>query len=138
MKLASVALFVVSTCCLLGCGGPGSGTTLDAPGGANEAIVEVRDMILDSSVMGTSLKKPEDAVNFEGKFPKGAAAVKDKTIVIVWGVGFKEGIAPENAKLVAYEAKTPNDGGWIVKDNGEIYQVTAADFAPLAPKPTKK
>lgn len=138
MKFAVAALFVFSICSLIGCGGAGSGTTLNAPGGASEAIVEVRDMILDSGVMGTSLKKPEDLTNFEGKFPKGAAAVKDKSIVIVWGVGFKEGITPENAKLVAYEAKTPNEGGWIVKDNGEIYQVTAADFAPMAPKTTKK
>ena len=138
MKFAVAALLVFSLCPLIGCGGTGSGTTPNAPGGANEAIIEVRDMILDSSVMGTSLKKQEDVVNFEGKFPKGAAAIKDKSIIIVWGVGLKEGIAPANAKLVAYEAKTPSEGGWIVKDNGEIYQVTAADFAPMAPKSSKK
>lgn len=118
---------------LTGCGGSQGGTLPGVPQGASEAIVQTRDMLLESAINVMPLTKQQDLTSFEAKFPTAAAAVKDKSIVIVWGQSFKEGITKESAKIIAYEAKAATDGGWVVKDDGELYQLSAADFAAQKP-----
>ena len=132
-----IRLIALMSCCLVlaGCGTTSSGTIPGVPQGASEAIVQTRDMLLESAINVMPLDKQQDLTSFEAKFPTAAAAVKDKSVVIVWGQSFKEGINKESAKIIAYEAKAATDGGWVVKEDGELYQLSAADFT--AQKPSK-
>ena len=123
---------------IMGCGGSDGGKTPGIPEGASEAIVQTRDMLLESSMMAMKLSKLDDVNNFDSKFPKAVAAVKDKSVVIVWGKTFKEGVTPEAAEIMAYEAKAADQGGWVVKNNGELYQMSASDFAAKVPKTSAK
>lgn len=118
---------------LAGCGSTSSGTLPGVPQGASDAIVQTRDMLLESAINVMPLTKQQDLSSFEAKFPTAAAAVKDKSVVIVWGQSFKEGVTKESAKIIAYEAKAATDGGWVVKEDGELYQLSAADFTAQKP-----
>lgn len=126
-SLCVLAIFIA------GCGGSNPGTLPNVPTGASEAVVATRDMLLDSAIMVMPLTKQQDLPAFESKFPKAVAAVKDKSIVIVWGKSFKEGIAKEAAQIIAYEANAATDGGWVIKEDGELYKLTAAEFAAQKP-----
>jgi hypothetical protein len=117
----------------LGCSQSNPGTLPGAPKGANEEIVQVRDMLLESAIMAMPLANEKDLPNFEGKFPKATAAVKSKSVVVVWGKSFKEG-ANKDSAIIAYEAKATTDGGWVVREDGELYELSSADFAAQAPK----
>ena len=110
----------------------------EVPTGASVKFGQVRDILVESNTMGSGISKLDDAKNYESKFPQGAAAILDKSVVVVFGKALRETATAENAEIIAYEAKAPKEGGWVVKENGMIYQMTAVEFAAKAPKQTKK
>lgn len=123
LRYLSIVFLIFS----LGCSGPTGGTTPGVPNGASDAIAQVRDLVVDSSTMGETVKSQADLDRYKDKFPKAVEAISAKSIVYIWGKGLREGVAPEQATVIAYE-KPQGDKVWAVKDNGEIHQVTAADL----------
>jgi hypothetical protein len=126
-------LFLVSLVPVLGCGKADSGKLPGVPSGADETIVQARDLVVESSVMVVPLTGEKDLPNFATKFPKAVEAIKNKSIKIVWGKGLREGIPSSDAKIIAYEAKASTEGGWVVKEDGELYKLSASEFASMAP-----
>ncbi|AMV32650.1 hypothetical protein VN12_11035 [Pirellula sp. SH-Sr6A] len=112
---------------LCGCGSQTGGSTPGVPTGASESIVQVRDLVVDSSTMGIAIKKQADLDQYKEKFPEAVEAISSKSIAYMWGKGLREGVAPDQATVIAYET-SKGDKVWAVKDNGEIHQVTAADL----------
>jgi len=80
-------------------------------------------------------KKTSDLAKFENSFPLGYRAVQTGDVVLVWGATVAgEGEAKTApVDVVAYEKKTPSEGGWVLLQNGNVKQMSAADFA-AAPK----
>lgn len=101
-------------------------------------MVQTRDMIAESSFGAVALNSAEDTKIYETKFPAAVSAIKDKSIFVVWRSRLQEGVSPDKAKVIAYEATAEQAGGWVVKEDGQLYQLTAAEFAAQAPKSPKK
>lgn len=89
---------------------------------------------------GKGPAKAADLAPFENGGPLGYAAVKSGEIVVVWGATMAgEGDAASGGAtgVIAYEKKTPTDGGSVLLASGEVKTMTAAEFA-AAPKAAKK
>jgi len=80
-------------------------------------------------------KKAADLSKFENSFPLGYRAVQSGDVVVVWGAPIAgEGDAKNApADVVAYEKKVPNEGGWVLLQNGNVKQMSGSEFA-AAPK----
>lgn len=130
-----IGLLVLAVTGITGCNGQGGGSLPGVPDGASTAIQEMRDLLLESSMMNVPLANENDTVNFEGRFPSAVAAIRDKSITVVWKQTVRDGVSPDTAKIIAHESKAATDGGWVVKDNGEIYQVSAAEFSSQLQSP---
>ena len=88
-----------------------------------------------SGQTGQGPKKAADFSKYEAGYPLGYAAVQSGEVVVVWGAKIagegETGSAPAN--VVAYEKKVPAEGGLVLLQNGQVKQMTAAEFA-AAPK----
>ena len=85
---------------------------------------------------GKGPAKAADLAPFENGGPLGYAAVKSGEIVLVWGATMAgEGNAASGGgkEVIAYEKKTPAEGGSVLLVSGEVKAMTAAEFA-AAPK----
>ena len=81
------------------------------------------------------LFRSTDFAKYEAGYPLGYAAVQSGEVVVVWGAKIAgegdAGSAPAN--VVAYEKKTPAEGGLVLLQNGTVKEMTASEFAS-APK----
>ena len=79
-------------------------------------------------------RKADDLRKFENAFPTGFAAVQSGEVVVVWGARMPpEGEGGSDA-IIAYEKKTPAQGGLVLLENGTIKPMTPDQFnsAPKA------
>ena len=80
-----------------------------------------------------ALRPWDEAVAYDS-FEAALAALKSGEVGCAWGAGLKQG--PEAAKRVlAFETRAAQDGGWVMFQDGTIRGVTAEEFA-AAPKAT--
>ncbi len=78
--------------------------------------------------------RPEDLAQYEQGAPLGLQALRSGEIAVVWGASMPgEGDANKPTGVIAYEQKTPAEGGLVLRQNGQIETMTAAQFA-AAPK----
>lgn len=84
---------------------------------------------------------PAELTGYEAAFPLAVKAIRSGEVVGVWGATLAgEGdVAAGKAAtaVVAYEKKAETAGGWVILQNGEVKEMTAAEFA-AAPKAGKK
>ena len=78
--------------------------------------------------------KPADLAKYESLYSRGFQAVKAGTVVVVWGVPMP--LTGGGTGVIAYEKKAETEGGTVLLENGEIKQMTAAEFQ-AAPKAKK-
>jgi hypothetical protein len=113
---------------LVGCGSSAPKTT----GGegqevfANATMEEVADMYRSFS---GDLKKPPtkvaDFTRYEAAFSTGIMHLKDGRIVLFWGSPLSEG----SSTVLAYEKHVPNEGGFVLLQDGKtIKKMTAEEF----------
>ena len=106
------------------------------PGGASreEELNEVA--ILLRSHTGKAPLKLEDLTRSEPGGPLGYAAIKAGEIIVVWGAKMGgEGQAGSD-EVIAYEKKTPAEGGMVLLQNGKVKTMSSGEFA-AAPKVKK-
>lgn len=112
--------------------GPSGGGT---PGKEAE-LTEVGSMlVLYSGQHRKGPAKAADLAGYEQGAPLGYPAVKSGEVVVVWGATMPgEGdLDKGTTAVVAYEKKTPKEGGLVLLHNGKVQAMTAAEFA-AAPK----
>lgn len=115
----------------LGCGGPAANSAGPSPEVALEELAEViRSMDQMKQLKPTKLG---DLKRYEPIAEIGIAALRDGSVVYLWGGGFKSG----GDGVVAYETKAETDGGLVLIQDGTVKSMTAAEFAS-APKAGKK
>lgn len=75
--------------------------------------------------------KAEDLRPLLTETPGAYEALADGSVVFVYGISPDEMVppGPEGFPVLAYDKNTPESGGWVVYANGEVEQVTAAEFA---------
>lgn len=128
IALGFIALpFLMST---PGCSG-GSKTTFDPTG--KHKMEEVAQML--ALVKNENAKPPggiNDLERVEPMVPLSATDLRSGEIIYSWGAGLSsEGNASNT--VIAYEKKTPTDGGWVLMQDGKAKQMTADEFK-AAPK----
>jgi hypothetical protein len=127
--------FLFLACILVGCASSASGPSA-AEMGKEPILHEVGGLIrVYSGENGRGPKQPADLAKYENGYPLGYAAVRSGEVVVVWGAKVAgegdAGSAPPD--VVAYEKKTPTDGGWVLLQNGTVKEMTASEFKS-APK----
>lgn len=115
---------------LAGCGEGSSNPAGAGPTKASE-LQDVGTMLqLYISQKGKPAGKPSDLTAHEGNFPAAYGSVKSGEILVNWGVKLPgEGdmaTAPE--EVVAYEKKTPAEGGFVLFLNGKVREVSSQQF----------
>jgi len=118
---------------LTGCGsksGPGNAGAAQTP-----VLDEVAGLLRAAGASGRAPARLADLTKFESGYPTGYQAVKSGEIVVVYGAKMAgEGDAESAAAdVIAYEKKTPTDGGFVLLQNGKVKQMSAAEFN-AAPK----
>jgi hypothetical protein len=78
--------------------------------------------------------KPSDLAPYEAGAPLGYQAVVAGDVVVVWGATMPgEGEGGGTEAIVAYEKKSPTEGGAVLLQNGQVREMTADQFQ-AAPK----
>ena len=55
--------------------------------------------------------------------------MKEVEIVVIWGARYPDDGRPLSKYLMAFEARTPGSGGYVVQADGLVKHVTAKEFA---------
>ncbi|MBP3954019.1 hypothetical protein J8F10_01735 [Gemmata sp. G18] len=129
------ALFFLGTLALAGCSSSQSQSTSQSPG-TDAVLHEVGGLIqMCSGETGKGPKKAADLAKYQNGYPLGFQAVQSGEVVVVWGakIGGEGEAASGPAHVIAYEKKTPTEGGWVLFQNATTKQMSAGDFAS-APK----
>lgn len=118
---------------LIGCGGPPpSGSQFDMS--TRQRIGELMELLSSAQL---SLKRPPANVKELERYaragPFAFEAVTKGEFVVIWNANLGQGKA-----VVAYEKNVPTQGGWVVLQDRELKQMTAAEFqaAPKASAPS--
>lgn len=124
--LAAVVLVAGGAC--VGCG---DGERKGAAGEPGElALKDLGEFLKNLPADGK--KPPTKMAEFEPlepMAPVAGPALKDGSIVYLWGAGYAE----SGKKVVAYEKKTPTEGGYVLLQNGTVEKMSADEFKS-APK----
>jgi hypothetical protein len=102
---------------------------------AADGLGNLRDLFrLAASGKAALPKSLAEFTSQEPFYPVAGPFVLSGEIGCAWGAGLKQG--PEAAKRVlAFETRAAQDGGWVMFQDGTIREVTAEEFA-AAPKAT--
>ena len=103
-----------------------SSTATAVPDGVSEALVETQALIFESTYGGAPLKTAKDLDQYNGRFPKALAALKNGEVKMVWGKTILDNAT--SPQVVAYDAKAESDEGWAVKEDGKFHKVSASDL----------
>jgi hypothetical protein len=120
-----------------GCSSSKRGGTEAEKGRADELRELATILPLYSGEHRRGPSKPSDLAPYEAGAPLGYRAVAAGDIVVVWGATMAgEGEKSTSTAVVAYEKKTPTEGGFVLLHNGDVKQMTAEEFknAPKAGK----
>lgn len=88
------------------------------------------------SLPADNIKPPTKMSEFdrvEPMAPMGGEALKNGTIVYIWGLGYMEG----SSRVVAYEKNAESAGGWVLLQDGNVKKMSA-DEAKTAIAASKK
>lgn len=126
---------LASTTLLSGCGsqatGPGSGDSVEDRFAVN-ALYEVAELM---RFRETEAKQPAasaaDFAKYEKGLPIGYKQIQDGNIVVVWGAKVDESASD---KVIAYEKKAPESGGYVLMADGKTVKKMTADEFKAAPK----
>jgi len=83
---------------------------------------------------GDTGKPPKSAADFaryEPGLPGGYSSVKNGDIVVVWGAETQDGATD---KVLAYEKKAPESGGYVLMQDGTTVKKLTAEEFKSAPK----
>ena len=116
----------------LGCGGPATNT---AAGPSPQVALEELAEVIRSMDQMKQLKpsKLADLKRYEPIAEIGIAALRDGSVIYLWGGGYKTG----GTGVVAYQTKAETEGGLVLLQDGTVKSMTTAEFA-AAPKAGKK
>ncbi len=133
VRAAVVAVLVLLTAA--GCSGQTAAPEKRAGPTAADGLGNLRDLFrLAASGKAALPKSLAEFTSQEPFYPVAGPFVLSGEIGCAWGAGLKQG--PEAAKRVlAFETRAAQDGGWVMFQDGTIREVTAEEFA-AAPKAT--
>jgi hypothetical protein len=121
-------IFFVVMVAAAGCSGKPSP---EAPATA-EAKFQLRDvydlLVLHEEQKKRPAKAVQDLQPYDNAFPTGFAAIREEKVLVSWGAA-----TAGSEGILAYEKKTPSDGGWVVLQGGTVKELTAEAFK-AAPK----
>jgi hypothetical protein len=134
-RIVCVSFFLTTALGLCaGCGNTGGGGSFEvAPdNGERYPLVEtgeiLRNRMLDTKSPPRSLA---DIARYENAGPTAFNKIQKGEIVVVWGANPQDGVAD---KVLAYEKQTPQNGGFVLMQDGTtVKKMTAAEFQ-AAPK----
>ena len=116
--------------CLAGfaAGGCSSSTSAvpSVPAGVSEALVETQALILESTYGGAPVKSAKDLDQYESRFPKAIAALKNGEVKMVWGKQILDNAT--SPQVISYEAKAESGDGWAIKEDGKFHKVSTSDL----------
>lgn len=121
---------------LAGCSSPNQSQQSSQGPGRDAVLQEVGGLIqMYSGETGRGPKKAADLAKYENGYPLGYQAVQSGEVVVLWGAKIAgEGEAASGPPdVIAYEKKTPTEGGWVLLQNATAKQMTADEFK-TAPK----
>jgi hypothetical protein len=136
-------LSLLGVACLIGTAGCSSSTNPGGTGmpGNADLLHEVKGLI--SAYSGEFKQGPRgvaDLAKYEQGFPLGMNAIRKGDIVVIWGVKMiiEEGGGSQGGTtdVIAYEKKTPTEGGSVLLHDGSVKTMTAQEFT-AAPKAKK-
>ncbi len=130
-QLATAATAVILAMAVSGCG-PSPATLPAGAGGSPTVQQALEDLAVLLKTAKQPPARPADLEQHEAVYVGATVAISQKTIVYQWGQGLTGGPA-----VVAYDAKAPTDGGYVLLQDGTVKSMTAAEFA-AAPKAGKK
>jgi hypothetical protein len=127
-------LLLVGLAVVAGCSSPPAKTGDGSQPTNADALNEVATLLRSYPAKGgKGPAKVADLARYEQGGPLGYAAVKAGDIVVVWGVPMGGEGDAGSPDIIAYEKKTPAEGGGVLLLSGEVKSMTAAGFA-AAPK----
>jgi hypothetical protein len=111
----------------------GCGDSKDTAGAlaveGKSALQEVADMLKLVSDEG---KKPParmaDLESVEGYLPTAGGKIRSGELVYLWGAGYVSG----GTQVVAYEKKAPDEGGYVLLQDGTVKNMSATEFKSAA------
>ena len=131
----AAVLAVLVLMAAVGCSGQKAATEKPSGPTAADGLGNLRDLFrLAASGKAALPKSLAEFTSQEPFYPVAGPFVLSGEIGCAWGAGLKDG--PEAAKRVlAFETRAAQDGGWVMFQDGTIREVTAEEFA-AAPKAT--
>lgn len=121
------AVAALGGCLALGCA---SSTPVGSQTPNKDALTEVGQML---KMLADEGKKPPGKLAelepVEPLLPTAGPMIREGTLVYLWGAPFAAG----GDKVAAYEKKVASEGGWVLLQNGNVKEMSAAEFA-AAPK----
>src|SRR5262245_57295670 len=93
------------------------------------ALNEVADLLrATTGPDGRGPAKVADLSRMEQLYPRGYQAVKSGDVVVVWGAKMPGEGNPGTDAVIAYEKKTPTEGGYVLLQNGTVKEISADAF----------
>lgn len=105
-----------------------SSTVPAVPAGVSEALAETQALLFEANYGGAPLKTAKDLDQYNGRFPKALAALKNGEVKMVWGKAILDNAT--SPQVIAYDAKAESGEGWAVKEDGKFHKVSASDLPP--------
>jgi hypothetical protein len=85
---------------------------------------------------GTPPRKVSDFEKYSPGFTFGSMALQNGDLVAVWNAPKATDPAEAATRVLAYQKKTPKEGGKVLMQDGTVKEMTAVEFA-AAPKAGK-
>jgi hypothetical protein len=121
----------------VGCGGGGQGRTTAAVPTTNEGLALMEVGRSYQAFVKMSRRPPsglKEVLPSEQGYPAGINALRKGDVIVLWGAGLDR-TSQGAATILAYEKKTPKEGGLALMQDISIRSMTADEFqtAPKAP-----
>jgi hypothetical protein len=117
-----------------GCSSKGTKAASSEGPTAADDMAEVAGLLRDFAVQyNRGPARLADLAANEPLYTRGYRAIQAGEIVVVWGAAVSADPKGGGTRIVAYEKKVGTAGGNVLLENGEVKQVSAAEFQ-AAPK----
>jgi hypothetical protein len=133
--LSRLALALNVALVAAGCGG-GSGPSpiVGEPPIEHIGLMEVGEMYAAHlKEHGKPPTRTRDFEKYSQGFTIGSMGVQKGDLIVVWNAGKEDDAALSSTRVLAYEKKTPKEGGEVLMQDGTIKVMTAEEFQ-AAPK----
>ena len=121
-KAGTLLLFTVLPVLAVGCGG-GSPPAVSPQHAVLSQIHDMYGLYIKSQQKAPSQLSDLSKKQYEGVYPRGVAALKQGSYVMVWGVNSKDA-----GTVLAYEKDAPTKGGAVLMADGTVKDMTAEEF----------